>query len=54
MIKRQLRSEDFGSYRLVKNELVRKVVKIGEIPLKEIICSIPVYCKILCTKNNYV
>ena len=33
MIKRQLRSEDFGSYRLVKNELVRKVVKIGEIPL---------------------
>ena len=27
MIKRQLRSEDFGSYRLVKNELVRKVVK---------------------------
>ena len=29
MIKRQLRSEDFGSYRL---ELVRKVVKIGEIP----------------------
>ena len=29
MIKRQLRSEDFGSYRLDKNELV---VKIGEIP----------------------
>ena len=29
MIKRQLRSEDFGSYRLVKNE---PVVKIGEIP----------------------
>ena len=46
MIKRQLRSEDFGSYRLVK-----MVVKIGEL---HIICSIPVYCKILCTKNNYV